>query len=297
MKNVGVVLLVVTLSLSSMVKSQGTFISNCDTYTTVAPIVCNTCLPGYTKVASGQACNKCPEGCTTCNADQVCTACSAGYYLNLASCISCGVGCTACDQTAGTCTKCVTGYGLSSSKQCVQCIANCADCSSTGVCAACANGYILNTNDQGISQCVWSPNSTNANQGATPGVITWLVVLFIVCAAIFVLLCYFLFRPSYHSGQAGTAYVPLNQKSPVVSPPPVATQPVLNTGPVISQPAYAYTSQPGFAANPYGATTRVVNPAPGTVIQGPTGVIRPAKLVHTKFALLNENLYCLSQTF
>lgn len=283
MKNVAV-LLVVTLSLSSLVSSQGTFITNCDTYTTVAPIVCNTCLAGYFKVATGLSCNKCPEGCTTCNADQICTICSPGYYLNLGSCISCGVGCTECDKTAGTCTKCLAGYGLSSAKQCVQCIANCADCSSTGVCNSCSNGYKLITNDQRRDQCVWTPNSNVSEQGATPGVITWLVVLFIVCAAIFALMCYFLFRPNYQSGQAGTAYVPLNQKSPVVSPPPATNQQGVNTGRVIAQtgnafntqPAgYVVNTQPGYASNPYGATTRIVNPAPATVIQSPTGVSRP----------------------
>lgn len=293
------ILLVAILGLSTVAKAQGTFVSNCETYTTVAPIVCDTCKGGFTKSAAGQ-CLKCPEGCSACNlastTAQVCTGCANGFYLNLGSCLSCGVGCQTCDQTAGTCNQCLPGFGLSSGKQCVQCTANCGTCSSTGQCSTCNNGYTLSTNDQGVQQCVWSPNSSVASQGATPGVITWIFVLFIVCAAIFTLLCYFLFSPSYHTGESGSAYVPLSQK-PVVAQPtyvaPVVTQPVIAqpvytyaaqpvaTRPVVNLPVLApqttYVTQP-VVANPYASTARIVSPGTTSYVQGPgavAGVSRP----------------------
>lgn len=279
------ILLVAVIGLSSMVKAQG-FISNCATVNNaVTPPTCTTCATGYTSVDGGKQCNKCPDGCATCDATtKICSACTAGNYVFNGLCYTCGAGCSACDAN-GVCTRCDNGFGLNSAKQCVQCPANCATCTTTGTCDSCNSGYQLGTGSNG-AVCNWAPGSSVSNAGATPGAITWLVVLFIVCAAIFILICYALFRPSYHTGEAGQAYVPLNQgQKPIPVPLPAQGQVQLQpqqrvVAPVVASPVYAapvvanppYTlpvvTGPVQGFNTQPVVARVSQQAPGTTIYG-----------------------------
>lgn len=243
------ILLVSIMVLSSLVTAQSSnFITGCNVYAPLAANstvqACLSCLPTYVLV-DNFTCNACPPGCRTCNASNICSQCSDGNYLFQGSCLSCGVGCQTCDAQ-GQCSQCITGYSLAANNQCFQCIANCDSCSSDGVCSACAGGYIISNNTQNQTQCIWSPGGVDA----TPGIITWLVVLFIILAFPFILLCYLFFRPSYHTGEAGTAYIPMNQKMPIVQAPPVAAPPVVQA----PAPVTGFAPQP-FAtgvANPYG---------------------------------------------
>lgn len=218
----GSFLVLVLLGLSAVTNAQNTnFITGCTNYnappggSTIS--TCQTCASGYVLVNGGQQCNLCPTACSVCDTNNNCQTCASGNYLFAGSCYSCGVGCQTCNGQQ--CTACATGYVLANNNQCVQCAANCATCTAQGVCTNCNTGYALNNNAQGAQQCVFN----NTYSGASPAVIVWLCVMFIACCLPFMILCCLFFRPSYHTGEPGMAYVPLTQKAEI----PLVTQPVV----------------------------------------------------------------------
>ena len=207
-------LLIITLLALAGISQA--FITGCATLGTPVNGIenCAACLAGYIITADNLQCNICPLGCSQCSSTNTCITCSAGNYLNNGLCLSCGAGCNACNGPV--CTLCVVGYTLTANNICISCIPNCVQCTSNGVCQKCADGYIVTNNNQGAQQCVWA----SYNNATTP-IIVWLVVIFIACCAPFVLFCFLCYRPSYHTGAPGSAYVPLAEKPVVVIPAPV----------------------------------------------------------------------------
>ena len=215
----GVVILVALIALSSKANASFNFITGCATLS--APVngvqlrTCDTCAPGFVRTTDGSQCNACPLGCSLCDNLNLCQTCSDGNYLFQGACLSCGVGCKTC--SGATCISCAVGFGLNNQTQCIQCAQNCANCDINGLCLSCINGYSLQNNSQGQQNCVFG-----TARGPSGGVITWLVVLFIACCAPFTLLCFLCFRPSYHTGEPGVGYLPLQTKlAPVIAQVPL----------------------------------------------------------------------------
>lgn len=208
-----------------MIGSSSAFITGCATLG--SPVNgaerCATCLANYVLVNGGAACNTCPCGCSNCNSLNICEACIAGNFLFQGACLSCGVGCTQCN--GATCTLCARGFNLVNN-QCIECIPNCEQCNNNGVCNKCREDYVLTNNNLGQQQCVF-----NETRGATPGIIIWLSILFLVCCCPFITLCCCLFPPSSHVGVPSSAYIPL---APVVVPVVAKPAPVFIPGNIVT---------------------------------------------------------------
>lgn len=210
-----------------LIGTSSAFITGCATLGT--PVNneerCTTCQTGFVLANGGALCNICPLGCSSCDAQNNCQTCSAGTYLFQGQCLSCGVGCGNCN--GATCVACASGFTLDNNK-CIACIPSCDRCTRNGVCENCRENYRLTNNDQGQQQCIF-----NDERDASPGIIIWIFVLFIVCCCPFIFLCCFLFPPSSHEGVPSTGYVPIEQPRARVAEIP--SRPVV-TAPLVAVP-------------------------------------------------------------
>lgn len=213
-----VILAIVAIGL---IGTSSAFITGCATLGT--PVSgqerCATCQTGFVRVNDGRLCNVCPLGCSSCDDQNNCRTCSAGNFLFQGQCLSCGVGCEQCNGL--TCTRCTGGFTLDNNK-CISCIPNCQRCTNNGVCEACREQHVLGTNAQGQQQCVFSDV-----RDATPGIIIWLCVLFIVCCCPFIFLCFFVFPPSHHEGVPSSGYAPIESGQRATEMPGRGTTAVL----------------------------------------------------------------------
>lgn len=208
---------ILAVVLVAMIGSSSAFITGCTTLG--APVNgeqrCATCSIGYVLANGGALCNICPLGCSSCDAFNNCQTCSAGTYLFQGQCLSCSVGCAQCSVAA--CVVCAAGYTLDNN-QCIACIPNCDKCTRNGECQTCREDYKLTKNTQGQQQCLFSNE-----RDASPGIILWLLVLFIVCCCPFIFLCCFLFPPSSHEGVPSSGYAPIEQPRARVAEIPAQT--------------------------------------------------------------------------
>lgn len=269
-------LLVVVLGL---IGSSQAFITGCSTYVTPAPATgeaCQTCATGFVSVNGGKQCNSCPIGCTDCDANNNCIKCSMGSFAYQGQCLSCITGCEQCSSGSNSCTKCAPEFTLMAG-QCLACIDNCASCSQAGVCTKCNDMYLLTKNTLGQERCVY-----NDYGGLSPGIVVWIVVLFLLCCAPLALVCFFMFKPAQSQAES-SGYAPLTQQQPkqpaanTQSPPANTNQPrsppMNQQGSPMNQQNFPvnqqYTpfspmNQPNMNASPFGSPRPVTSPMNGS---------------------------------
>lgn len=210
----------VALAVLALIGSSQAYITGCQTYVTPVPVTgetCQTCGTGFVLANGGKECNSCPIGCLQCDASNNCVKCSLGSFAYQGQCMSCITGCETCSNTANSCTKCARTFTLNNG-QCLACIDNCESCTQAGVCTKCNDKYLLTKNSLGQERCVY-----NDYIGTSPGIVVWIVVLFLLCCAPLALVCFFMFKPrNIDESEHAPAYAPLTQQSPKTAPAPVA---------------------------------------------------------------------------
>ena len=274
----------IAIAVLALIGYSQAYITGCQTYVTPVPVTgetCATCGTGFTLANGGKECNTCPIGCTQCDAANNCVKCSLGSFPYKGECMSCITGCEVCSTTSNSCTKCARTFTLNNG-QCLACIENCESCTQAGVCTKCKNMYLLTKNTLGQERCVY-----NDYIGNSPGIVVWIVVLFLLCCAPLALLCFFMFKPKHidEGDHHAPAYAPLTQQTPKNTPPPATqtsaagsprlpqtspvTQPNVNTyaSPRQQLPTHTQGSPVNFQGSPtynQGYTSSNFNPLMGS---------------------------------
>lgn len=119
----------------------------CATCSSVNPMHCMKCLPGYW-LSMPDVCVSCSYPCLTCNASNTsqCLSCYSNSILHTGTCVVCEASsnCLTCSlNNLAQCTSCPIGYAINpSTNQCTMlCPLNCVTCSASTVCVVCASGF------------------------------------------------------------------------------------------------------------------------------------------------------------